>query len=400
MAPTCRRTATRFLHHRRDPVPTPAHALQADDQHPRRTTPRSTATTSRAGRCAFATSVTRPARSPARSRRPDLRDHRRRHHAGGLPRLLPPVPSTPTDHATTLARIRRPSRPPRLRHRRTPPSSPGSTSSSRRRRFANDSSGTADPFTLDGRWLHAFNGPGMTTNAVYGNFRYNGHSSQPQRRGHGRGLRRLRPGELVPGDPERRRPVIIPSFHRPAIIRYRPERTANGRSTTGRDTRYEHHCRPGPTRPRGSSAPARPTATTPTTFPDLDPDATGKITYDVDNDGDGVTDSVWVDLGYPARRERAGPALQAAVRLHGHRPQRPDPAQHGRQPGRRARGTDPSTHASHLGNSVSEIDPTYALQNAFDPAPDVTGLHAPALSAAFNDLVLTPRWTAVASTSG
>ena len=28
-------------------------------------------------------------------------------------------------------------------------------------------------FILDGRWLHAFNGPGMTTNAVHANFRYN-----------------------------------------------------------------------------------------------------------------------------------------------------------------------------------------------------------------------------------
>ena len=41
-------------------------------------------------------------------------------------------------------------------------------------------------------------------------------------------------------------------------------------------------------------------------FPDLVPDATGKITYDVDNDGDGITDSVWVDLGYPARRNAQG----------------------------------------------------------------------------------------------
>ena len=46
---------------------------------------------------------------------------------------------------------------------------------------------------------------------------------------------------------------------------------------------------------------------TPTTFPDLVPDpSTGKITYDVDNDGDGITDSVWLDLGYPARRDRDG----------------------------------------------------------------------------------------------
>ena len=58
----------------------------------------------------------------------------------------------------------------------------------------------------------------------------------------------------------------------------------------------------------------------------------GQITYDVDNDGDGMTDSVWVDLGYPARRNSAGPPLQAAVRLHGHRLEWPHPAQHGRQP--------------------------------------------------------------------
>ena len=34
--------------------------------------------------------------------------------------------------------------------------------------------GHTAPFILDGRWLHAFNGPGMTTNAVHANFRYNG----------------------------------------------------------------------------------------------------------------------------------------------------------------------------------------------------------------------------------
>src|SRR6185312_16655564 len=44
----------------------------------------------------------------------------------------------------------------------------------------------------------------------------------------------------------------------------------------------------------------------PATFLDLTPDATGKITYDVDNDGDGATDSVWVDLGYPPRRDQNG----------------------------------------------------------------------------------------------
>ena len=48
--------------------------------------------------------------------------------------------------------------------------------------------GTAYPFQLDGRWLHAFNGPGIgaTTsaitgfsNAIYGNFRYNGLLNRP-----------------------------------------------------------------------------------------------------------------------------------------------------------------------------------------------------------------------------
>ncbi len=34
--------------------------------------------------------------------------------------------------------------------------------------------------------------------------------------------------------------------------------------------------------------------------------STGKLTYDIDNDGDGVTDSVWLDLGYPVQRDPGG----------------------------------------------------------------------------------------------
>ena len=41
----------------------------------------------------------------------------------------------------------------------------------------------------------------------------------------------------------------------------------------------------------------------PTSVPDP---ATGQITFDVDNDGDGVTDSVWLDLGYPGRTDASG----------------------------------------------------------------------------------------------
>ena len=206
----------------------------------------------------------------------------------------------------------------------------------------------------------------------------------PELRRHGRRLRRLRPGNWFLAIQSADGQVMIPSFHRPAIIRIR-SRPTNDRQRLDRPqpVRRPSGTSSGPTRRRGSSARARPTATTPPRFPDLMPDpTTGQINYDVDNDGDGITDSVWLDLGYPARRDSQRPALQAAVRVHGHRPERPDPAQHGGQPGRPGGGrpiarhrhrTAPAAddrrradHALHLGNSVSEVDPTYALQNGFD----------------------------------
>ena len=94
--------------------------------------------------------------------------------------------------------------------------------------------------------------------------------------------------------------VIIPSFHRPGIIRYDPKNGVNDWARTN---------------PAGNWADSaarilRPVAADghdPATFPDLVPDpATGKITFDVDNDADGVTDSVWLDLGYPARPDASG----------------------------------------------------------------------------------------------
>ena len=65
---------------------------------------------------------------------------------------------------------------------------------------------------------------------------------------------------------------------------------------------------------------------------------TGKITYDVDNDGDGMhrLGLAGPGLSRPEGLER--PAVQAAVCLHGHRLERPDSAQHGRQPGRQVIG--------------------------------------------------------------
>ena len=139
-----------------------------------------------------------------------------------------------------------------------------------------------------------------------------------------------------------------------------------------------------------------------TTFPDLTPSqTTGKITYDVDNDGDGVTDSVWLDLGYQPRRDSRGQLykplfsfmviglngkipLNTAGNLAGDLAGTPYPpaGPMGMPPAGPPYGGG-ATIAQHMGNSVSEIDPTYALQNAnlgpnfdFDPFNQYSGLYA------------------------
>jgi large repetitive protein len=221
----------------------------------------------------------------------------------------------------------------------------------------------ATRFILDGRRLNAFNGPGMGPSATYGNFRYNG------------GLLSGNAGVMQPGDPgamgmdedydacdlenwflaiqSADGQVIIPSFHRPGIIRYDPRNGVND------------WARKNPTSSWADSAARilRPVAADghdPATFPDLVPDpATGKITFDVDNDADGVTDSVWLDLGYPARPDSSGRLSKPlfaflVIGLNGRIPLNSA----GNLAGAGA------THAAHLGNSVSELDPTYALQNA------------------------------------
>ena len=225
------------------------------------------------------------------------------------------------------------------------------------------------PFILDGRWLSAFNGPGMGASTTCRSMEltspcrtrrmaisvitvWSTRQSTRARR-HGRRLRRLRPGELVPGDPERRRPgddpLVPPAGDHPV----RPEQPQYSRqrlvTTQLQNGSGERSTRLGSRILRPVAADGHDAAT----FPDLVPDpTTGKITYDVDNDGDGVTDSVWLDLGYPARRDAQRPALQAAVRLHGHRPERPDPAQHRRQPRRRLARPTPSTWATRSARST------------------------------------------------
>ncbi len=233
----------------------------------------------------------------------------------------------------------------------------------------------AAQFILDGRRLRAFNGPGMGAGAIYGNFRYNG------------GLLSGNATFTQPGDPNAvgmdedydacdlenwflaiqsaDGQVIIPSFHRPGILRYDPKNGVNDWARTN---------------PAGNWADSaarilRPVAADghdPATFPDLVPDpATGKITFDVDNDADGITDSVWLDLGYPAHPDSSGRLSKPlfaflVIGLNGRIPLNSAGNLAATIPLNRAgnlAATGP-THAAHLGNSVSELDPTYALQNA------------------------------------
>jgi len=241
--------------------------------------------------------------------------------------------------------------------------------------------GTTFPFILDGRWLHAFNGPGMTTNAVYANFRYNGPLQNPQNPPTSLGNPNLAGMDedydavdlenwflaMQSADGS----VIIPSFHRPAAIRID---TANG---------YYDWGGPSNTTPAWADSasrilrPRQADGHDAGTFPDLVPNAsTGKITYDVDNDGDGQTDSVWVDLGYPARRNAQGQLYKPlfafmVIGLNGRIPLNTAGNLAGGGPG------SGGTHAAHLGNSVSEIDPTYALQNGYVYATDYLGAFTP-----------------------
>ena len=231
----------------------------------------------------------------------------------------------------------------------------------------NLSNSTAFPFILDGRWLHAFNGPGMTTNAVEANFRYNG--LNPNTTGMDEDYDAVDLENWFLAMQSADGSVIIPSFHRPAVVRYDP---ANKTSDWSRDVDDGWTFDIG----HGSSAPSPPTATTRRRSPTLFPAANGQITYDVDNDGDGQTDSVWVDLGYPARRNAQGQLYKPlfafmVIGLNGRIPLNTAGNLAGGGAG------NGGYHASHLGNSVSEVDPTYALQNGFVFANDAAGAFTP-----------------------
>ncbi len=267
-------------------------------------------------------------------------------------------------------------------------------------------------FTLDSRWMHAFNGAGAGQNintttglpaSYYPNFRFSGPNTTYSSLGLNPPTTALPNGSaLSPGSmgmdedydacdlenwflaiQSADGKVMIPSFHRPAISPVRPqqqrerldenepvgsERSASWADSAARILR-----------------PVKADGHDPTTFGDLMPDATGKINYDVDNDGDGITDSVWLDLGYPARKDSSGrlykpmfafmviglngriplnTAGNLAAQVAGYTPNDTgDWSAYGLGTALTVYGGNGT--ASHLGNSVSEVDPTYGLQNGF-----------------------------------
>ena len=289
-------------------------------------------------------------------------------------------------------------------------------------------------FVLDGRYMRAFNGPGLTrpslpdvnsmgtqvfapaypyNAAAYANMRVIG--SDP-------GLRTaISPGTYSLGNPDvlgmdedydacdlenwflaiqsADGQVMIPSFHRPGIL------TAADwilPADDGSGNVINAPSRSKILRPRQiDNSPLFPT----------DPsilDASGKLTYDIDNDGDGVTDSVWLDLGYPVQRDTNGRLSKPlfafmVLGLNGRLPLNtvgnlqaraigdpthntdaaemvPYPTSSGQipYPGLNTGGNYHNQyyssqafydaplfdHTSHLGYSVNEINPKFALQNA------------------------------------
>ena len=137
-------------------------------------------------------------------------------------------------------------------------------------------------FILDGRWLHAFNGPGMTTNAVHANFRYNGpiqglptSNGNPNLVGMDEDYDAVDLENWFLAMQSADGSVIIPSFHRPAAIRIDPNEDHydwggphNGRARL--DDSASRILRPAPptatTRRRSPTWSLVPTAGSPTTW--------------------------------------------------------------------------------------------------------------------------------------
>ncbi len=89
----------------------------------------------------------------------------------------------------------------------------------------NTNLGTAFPFGLDGRWLNAFNGPGMGAKAVHANFRYNGISPNSLGMDEDYDACDLENWFLAIQSADGQ--LSIPSFHRPGIVRFDPNNPNN-----------------------------------------------------------------------------------------------------------------------------------------------------------------------------
>ena len=209
------------------------------------------------------------------------------------------------------------------------------------------------PFQLDGRWLHAFNGPGMGANAVYGNFRYNGVPLSGT-------LAMQNATSNFPGNPNSWAmdedydacdlenwflaiqsadgQVMIPSFHRPAIIRNDTAVNAPNPPTVNdwkninpfaATNAVSASRRLGLANPPSAAVRAplvqfpRPGAQ-----PHDRPDHVRRRQRRRRRHRLGLARP---RLPQSARLTRA--ALQAPLRVHGHRLERPDPVEYGRQPG-------------------------------------------------------------------
>ncbi|WZO97201.1 hypothetical protein EP7_004224 [Isosphaeraceae bacterium EP7] len=262
---------------------------------------------------------------------------------------------------------------------------------------------TAARVVLDGRRIRAFNGPGVSAlsrtladgiteiNAgYYPNYRINGGLLKPL--GTYAGVNAGGNPDAVGLDEDYDAcdlenwflaiqsadgKVVVPSFHRPGIIRVDNPGNLLNDDWMRRDVEAAARF----LRPRQIDHPR-------SGLRNLYPDANNQITYDIDNDGDGTTDSVWLDLGFPPSRDLSGRLSKPlfaflVLGLNGRMPlntvgnlQARDSNAYdsptGTNPVRYPANLPTFDHASHLGYSPSEINPKFALQVPYDPDPLVT----------------------------
>ena len=227
---------------------------------------------------------------------------------------------------------------------------------------------------LDGRYLHAFNGPGIAAgggNPALANFQFNGMS--PRRLGMDEDYDAPDLENWFLGvQSSDGHSITLPSFHRPGIlnstdwqVQFDPTLPlTDPQNIAALQSKAKF------LRPRGIDHPASGNS-----FPDLIPDlTTGVITYDVDNDGDGTTDSVWLDLGFPVQRAPNGKLFKPlfafmVLGLNGRLP-----LNTAGNLAARNYVDDPATdvselglplfdHASHTGISPSEVNPKFAFRS-------------------------------------